>query len=165
MMHTAWCTTEEVSYCFPRPSIKFQGHTGQKINNFDPNRAFPDCNFSLIHQWIEMMHKAIEELPYRGHRSIVKVTRAEKSNLSNILGRSQLSNLLDLPSCYYYFIFSIIITWGKCYWYIFLKTAVFKTIYILNHTNYRWQFLAIYIVIFTINRTWSRVENQCCYWD
>ena len=31
-------------YCFPRSSIKFQGHTGQKIADFDPNWGFPDCN-------------------------------------------------------------------------------------------------------------------------
>ena len=43
-MHKAWCCIEEVPYCFPRSSIKFQGHTGQKIANFDPNWAFPDCN-------------------------------------------------------------------------------------------------------------------------
>ena len=29
-------------YCFPRSSIKFQGHTIQKITDFDPNWAFPD---------------------------------------------------------------------------------------------------------------------------
>ena len=29
-------------YCFPRSSIKFQGHTGQNITDFDPNWAFPD---------------------------------------------------------------------------------------------------------------------------
>ena len=31
-----------MSYCFPRSSIKFQGHTGQNITDFDPNWAFPD---------------------------------------------------------------------------------------------------------------------------
>ena len=29
-------------YCFPRSSIKFQGHTVQNITDFDPNWAFPD---------------------------------------------------------------------------------------------------------------------------
>ena len=43
----SWCSIEEVSYCFPRSSIKFQGHTGQNIANFDPNWAFPDNNSSL----------------------------------------------------------------------------------------------------------------------
>ena len=47
IMHKAWCSIEEVPYCFPRSSIKFQGHTGQNIGNFDPNWAFPDCSFSL----------------------------------------------------------------------------------------------------------------------
>ena len=30
-----------------RSSIKFQGHTAQKIIDFDQNWAFPDCNSSL----------------------------------------------------------------------------------------------------------------------
>ena len=38
---------EEVPYCFSRSSVKFQGHPGQKIADFDPNRVFPDCNSSL----------------------------------------------------------------------------------------------------------------------
>ena len=42
MMHKAWSGIEEVPYCFSRSSIKFQGHTAQKIVDFDPNWAFPD---------------------------------------------------------------------------------------------------------------------------
>ena len=30
-----------------RSEVKFQGHTGKKIVNFDPNWAFPDCNSRL----------------------------------------------------------------------------------------------------------------------
>ena len=30
-----------------RSSVKFQGHTGQKISDFYPNWAFPDCNSNL----------------------------------------------------------------------------------------------------------------------
>ena len=47
MMHKAWCSIEEVPYCFPRSSIKFEGRAGQKIVDFDPNWEFPDCNLSL----------------------------------------------------------------------------------------------------------------------
>ena len=36
MMHKAWCHVEEVPYNFSRSSIKFQGHTGWKINDFNP---------------------------------------------------------------------------------------------------------------------------------
>ena len=35
MMHKAWCSIEEVPYCFPRSSIKFQGQTGWKIDDLD----------------------------------------------------------------------------------------------------------------------------------
>ena len=35
MMHKAWCSIVEVPYCFPRSSIKFQGHTGWKIDDLD----------------------------------------------------------------------------------------------------------------------------------
>ena len=37
---------EEVPMLF----IKFQGHASQKIDDFDPNWAFPDCNSSLNSQ-------------------------------------------------------------------------------------------------------------------
>ena len=42
MLHKAWNSKVEMAYCFPRSSIKFQGHTGQNITDFDPNWAFPD---------------------------------------------------------------------------------------------------------------------------
>ena len=47
MIHKAWSNIEEVLYCFSMSSVKFQGHTGQKIADFDPNWAFPDCNSNL----------------------------------------------------------------------------------------------------------------------
>ena len=43
MLHKAWNSKGEVPYCFSRSSIKFQGHTGQNITDFDPNWEFPDC--------------------------------------------------------------------------------------------------------------------------
>ena len=42
MLHKFWNSKEEMPYFFPRSSIKFQGHMGQNITNFDPNWAFPD---------------------------------------------------------------------------------------------------------------------------
>ena len=50
MMHKAWCSIEEVPYCFSRSSVKFQGHMGQKVADFDPNSVFLGCNFILISQ-------------------------------------------------------------------------------------------------------------------
>ena len=50
MMHKAWNSIEEVPYCFSRSSVKFQGHTGQKIADFDPNLGLPDCNSILNSQ-------------------------------------------------------------------------------------------------------------------
>ena len=47
MMHEAWSSIENVPCCFSKSSVKFQGHTGQKITIFDPNLEFPDCNSSL----------------------------------------------------------------------------------------------------------------------
>ena len=44
MVHKAWSSTGYVSYCLLKSSVKFQGHTGQKISNFDPNWVFSDCN-------------------------------------------------------------------------------------------------------------------------
>ena len=42
MLHKAGNSKGEMPYCFPRSSIKFQGHTGQNITHFDRNWAFPD---------------------------------------------------------------------------------------------------------------------------
>ena len=42
MLHKAWNSKGEMLYCFPRSSIKFQGHTVQNITDFDPNWVFPD---------------------------------------------------------------------------------------------------------------------------
>ena len=58
MLHKAWNSKEEMPYCFPRSSIKFQGHTGQNITDFDPNWTFPDYRpvaafKSLINQSIK----------------------------------------------------------------------------------------------------------------
>ena len=35
MMHRAWSSIVEVPYCFSRSSIKYQGHTGWKINDLN----------------------------------------------------------------------------------------------------------------------------------
>ena len=59
MIHKAWCSIEEVPYCFPRSSIKFQGHTGWKINDliqFDitrPVAAIKSLRFVLL--WKEFI--------------------------------------------------------------------------------------------------------------
>ena len=109
MLHRAWNSKGEMPYCFPRLSIKFQGHTALKIVQFDPNWAFPDCNFSLNSP---MAMKCCTELEttkercpivFQGHPSNFKVTRDKTSLiLSQIgpfrtIGRSQLSNPSDLP--------------------------------------------------------------------
>ena len=93
MVHRAWYCLEEVSYCFFKVIRQFQGHTAIKFFDFEPNWAFPDCNYSL--NWpigYEMMQKAwssIEEVPYffQGHPSKFKVTRLKKSSLLTQIGR------------------------------------------------------------------------------
>ena len=52
MVHKAWSSIEDVSYCFPRSSVKCQGHMGQKIADFDPNRAFRIVTPVWIHRWL-----------------------------------------------------------------------------------------------------------------
>ena len=77
MMHKAWSRIEEVTYCFSRSYVKLQCQTALKIVDFDPDWAFPDCNFKLFEftNGYKMMHKAwssIEEVPYWFSRSSVK---------------------------------------------------------------------------------------------
>ena len=109
MMHKAWSSIEEVPYCFWRSYVKFQGHTAQKIVDFDPNWAFPDCNSSLNSQMAmkccTKLETAKERCPivFQGHPSNFKVTRYKTSPILTQIGRfrtmgqSQLSNPSDLP--------------------------------------------------------------------
>ena len=92
MMHKAWSNTEEVPYSFSRSSVKLQGHTGQKITEFDPNWAFPDCNLSLnspmATEWcINLAWSNIEEVPivFQGHLSSFKVTQDNKSPILTLI--------------------------------------------------------------------------------
>ena len=87
MMHKAWSSIEEVTYCFSRSSVKFQGHTALKIVEFDPNWAFPDCNSSLnspmamklcIKAWSSM-----EEMPYCFSRSSIKFQGHRGQKIAN----------------------------------------------------------------------------------
>ena len=109
MLHKAWSSIEELPYCFSRPSVKFQGHTAQKIVEFDPNWAFPGCN-SILNSPMAMkcctkLETAKERCPivFQGHPSNFKVTWYKTSpvltqiGLFRTIGRSQLSNPSDLP--------------------------------------------------------------------
>ena len=85
MIYKALTSIEEVPYYLSRSSIKFQGHTGWKIANFDPNWAFLDCNCSLNSpmglKWcttLDVVQKRCR-IVFRGHPSNLKVTWTEKS--------------------------------------------------------------------------------------
>ena len=85
MMHKAWCCLGEKPYSFPRSCVKFQGHTGQKIADFDPNWAFPDCNSSLnwlmAIKWYTKLEVQQRWCPnvFQGHLSNFRVTQDKKS--------------------------------------------------------------------------------------
>ena len=51
MLHKAWNSKGEMPYCFPRSSIKFQGHTVQNITDFPdyrPVAAVKSLRFALF---------------------------------------------------------------------------------------------------------------------
>ena len=84
MIYKAWSSIEEVPYCLSRSSIKFHGHTGQKIANFDPNWAFLDCDCSLnspmgLKRCTKLGVQKRCPIVFRGHPSNLKVTWTEKS--------------------------------------------------------------------------------------
>ena len=64
-------TAKEIPYCFPRSSIKFQGHTVQNITDFDPNWAFP------VYGPVAAF-KSLRFALLQGHPSNFTVTQAEK---------------------------------------------------------------------------------------
>ena len=85
MICKAWSSIEEVPYCLSRSSIKFQGHAGQKIANFDPNWGFLDCNYRLNSpmdlKWCTKLDVVRKRCPivFRGHPPNLKVTWTKKS--------------------------------------------------------------------------------------
>ena len=93
MIHKAWCNIEDAPYYFFGSSIKFQGHTGWKIDNLNPI-------------WVRLQSRSQlsnpSDLPCLG--SSIKFqghTGWKIDNLNSIwirlLSRSQLSNPSDLP--------------------------------------------------------------------
>ena len=74
-MHSAWCSLGGVPYCFSRSSVKFQGYMGQKIADFDPNLAFPDCYSNLSSlmamKWCTKLEAAYKRwlIIFQGHPS------------------------------------------------------------------------------------------------
>ena len=91
-MHKVWCNLEEMPYNFSRSSIKFQGHTGWKIDDLNPIRVrligrSQLTNPSDLPCWLCSHHRIIMKLSGvitsdksdvhakgQGHRSKVKVT-------------------------------------------------------------------------------------------
>ena len=107
MMHIAWWCLGEVPYCFSRSS--FQGHNVKKNRRFWPKLGVPYCNSGLNSPMAtkcctKKAWSGMEEVHYCFSRSYVKFqghTGWKIDDLNPIwvrlLGRSQLSNLSDLP--------------------------------------------------------------------
>ena len=109
MIHKAWNSIGEVPYCFSRSSVKFQGHTVQKIGDFDPNWAFVDCNSSLNSPMAMKCSTKLEAakarclIVFQGHVSNFKVTREKITNFDPNWAfpdcKSSLTSLMDLKWC------------------------------------------------------------------
>ena len=67
MLHKAWNSKGEMLYCFPRSSIKFQGHTVQNITDFDPNWAFPDYRPVAAFKSLRFALLWINEMSFSDH--------------------------------------------------------------------------------------------------
>ena len=93
IIHKTWSTIGEVPYSFSRSSVKFQGQRGQKITDFDPNRAFPDCNASMNSpmalKWCTKLNVVKKRCPivFQGRPSNFKVTGNKKSQILTRIGR------------------------------------------------------------------------------
>ena len=80
MMLKSWSSIEEVSYCFSRSSVKFQGHKGQISLILSGIERFRTVTPVWIHRWL---WNDLESLKYlivcQGHPSNLKVTEDRKS--------------------------------------------------------------------------------------
>ena len=112
MVHKAWNSIEDVPFCFPRSTIKLQGHKGEKNRKFWPELSVSGLQLQFeFTDRFDMIHKAwrtgsIEEVSYCFSRSSIKFQGHTGWKIDDfnpiparLLGRSQLSNPSDLP-CY-----------------------------------------------------------------
>ena len=123
--HWSFCPfqqTNVVGVCFNGHPLNFKVSRDKKIGDFDPNWAFPDCNFSLnlltvLKWWIKL--GSIKEVSYwfflfrlaikfQGHAGW-KITDLNLIWV-RFLCRSQLSNPSDLP----------------CYWFLYIYIYTFS---------------------------------------
>ena len=77
-MHKAWSCLGEVAYCFSRSSVKFQGHTAQKVSIFTQIRCFRTVTPGWIHQWLWNDAQSLKQhrrgcpIVFQGHPSNFK---------------------------------------------------------------------------------------------
>ena len=114
--------------CFRTPPIVVQGHLschiqgymGQKIADFDPNWAFPDCNLSLnlsmVLKLCSKLHVAWKRCPivFQGHPSNFKVTWEKKITDFDLNWvypdcNSSFNSLVDLKWCT-----KLNVVWKRC---------------------------------------------------
>ena len=150
MMHKASSNMEKVPYCFSRSSIKFQGHTGPKIADFDLNWAFPDCHSSfnspMALKWCTKLKKIkyrrgalyfFSEVIHQFQRSHGLKNHRLNPIWVRLLGRSQLSNPSDLPC------FSWKYIWKCCWpWKGMFIPGIFTEIFVLSNSILNHQIFA-----------------------
>ena len=88
LMHKAFSGIEAVGCHLSRSSVKFQGHMGLIINDFDPNWAFPDCFTNLTSQMVTIWCTKLEVTQKRCTlfcAEICKITQGHMGQKSMIL--------------------------------------------------------------------------------
>ena len=119
MLHKAWNSKGEMLYCFPRSSIKFQGHTGQNITDFDPNWAFPDyrpvaafksLRFALFVVSCMLSTYHVSSRIVISIYSILIPMNKHKWKICSLWSKPGMELLSQLPSFRYFQFFSIVMT-------------------------------------------------------
>ena len=140
-------------YCFSRWSIKFQGHMGHKVANFDPNWAFPTVTPISFTDGFQMMHKVwciVEQVSYNFFRSSIKFQghmdwkSTIESNLSKItrpvIAIKSVRFALFFVLCFYssYSLDCVLSVWGKICIYIIMHELPWITILFNSDAICQW---------------------------
>ena len=124
MIHKAWCSIEEVLCCFPRSSIKFQGHKGKKSPISTRIERFQSVTSAWIHRWIWNDTQSL--MQYRRgallfFKVIHQISRSHGlknrwfgSNLSKIV--SPVAAIKSLRFALFYWIYYIFMSCTGQYW-------------------------------------------------
>ena len=110
MMHKAWCNVEKVPYNFSWSSIKFEGHTGWKIDDLNPVWV------RLLGRWQLSNPSDLPCWQCSSHRIIMKFSGVITIDKSDVLAKGQGQRSRSQRSTQFNCFWTVTLVWIHILW-------------------------------------------------